>query len=318
MDHPPEEDECPRTDSASVAAAAVCAAAGSARYQDWQAAHRMGDPAAANDKVRNDLLYTVLPAYIIGLAPVALFALLWPVLFPKTEPLEVDDDQAGDATDTTATTADKGRGRPAKKKERVRRERGSVILAGSFNPPHKGHVAMLSHLSKRYQKVYAVIGFNPSKTYAVTPEQRSAVLKTMVEHLENVEPVTVRGYIWRFALEKRAVAVYRGIRSWRLDGAAERFLELQNRVGPPLMALTWPYATTFLCLPEPPAAAAAAGDDTAGGSVGLRLDEVSSTAVRTRCAANNAVTPFWRADFQTQKTKSLKVMCVVVCCGVLL
>lgn len=32
-----------------------------------------------------------------------------------------------------------------------RKEDKTVILAGSYNPPHLGHLAMLEYLSKRYE-----------------------------------------------------------------------------------------------------------------------------------------------------------------------
>jgi len=56
----------------------------------------------------------------------------------------------------------------------------TVILAGSYNPPHNGHLAMLSYLSQRYGKVLAVIGTNPNKTYDVSPEERAEMLRTMI------------------------------------------------------------------------------------------------------------------------------------------
>ena len=60
--------------------------------------------------------------------------------------------------------------------------------------------------------------------------------------------------------------LYRGIRSWAQDGAAERVLELQNRLGPVLLGLRWPLRTTFLVS-------------------GAALRGVSSTAVRARAKA---------------------------------
>ena len=48
-----------------------------------------------------------------------------------------------------------------------------VVMAGSFNPPHNGHLAsraILEYLSKRYgQEVIVVIGVNLTKKYLVSP-----------------------------------------------------------------------------------------------------------------------------------------------------
>ena len=61
----------------------------------------------------------------------------------------------------------------------------TVVLAGSYNPPHYGHLAMLSHLSQQYGTVIAVIGMNPNKQYAVSPEERANILKKMIEVYQN-------------------------------------------------------------------------------------------------------------------------------------
>ena len=165
----------------------------------------------------------------LGQAAAASFlaALLWPVAFPLNE----DVVEAGAGADARS------------------RERGSVLLAGSFNPPHRGHLALLAQLSRRYDKVYAVVGFNPSKTYAVGPEQGCRLLAGLVAQLPNVQPVAVEGYIWGWALARGCSRMFRGIRSLEQDGRNERLLELQNRLGPVLLAQRWPLRTTFLLSP---------------------------------------------------------------------
>ncbi|CAK0896407.1 unnamed protein product [Prorocentrum cordatum] len=52
------------------------------------------------------------------------------------------------------------------------RREGVAVLAGSFNPPHLGHLQMLTHLAAAHETVYAVIGVNPSKRYAVSAYER--------------------------------------------------------------------------------------------------------------------------------------------------
>lgn len=57
----------------------------------------------------------------------------------------------------------------------------TVVLAGSYNPPHRGHLAMLLYLSKRYGRVIAIIGVNPKKRYQVSPDERAALLRKMLQ-----------------------------------------------------------------------------------------------------------------------------------------
>ena len=56
----------------------------------------------------------------------------------------------------------------------------SVVFAGSFNPPHNGHLVMIKYLARRYKEVHLVIGVNRKKTYKVSPMERADILKKMV------------------------------------------------------------------------------------------------------------------------------------------
>ena len=84
---------------------------------------------------------TCTPLHVFGLVLAAVvWALLWPVVWPATETLDVE-------TETGSVGGE----------QRTGRRQGSVVLGGSFNPPHKGHVAMLAHLSRRYEKVPTLV-----------------------------------------------------------------------------------------------------------------------------------------------------------------
>ena len=123
----------------------------------------------------------------------------------------------------------------------------TVAIAGSYNPPHRGHLAMIAHLSERYGRVLVVLGCNPHKRYAVTPDERAGLLRTMVQAYPNVQVHVVSGYIWRFAKPRGVTCFIRGIRSWDRDGADERQLQILNTWGPLLLGpLWWPLPTLFL------------------------------------------------------------------------
>ena len=62
-------------------------------------------------------------------------------------------------------------------------ENRTVVFAGSFNPPHNGHLAMVKYLAQKHQEVILVIGMNPNKTYKVSPSQRADLLERMVASL---------------------------------------------------------------------------------------------------------------------------------------
>jgi cytidyltransferase-like protein len=93
----------------------------------------------------------------------------------------------------------------------------AVIMAGSFNPPHLGHASMIEYLRTRFKHVIVVVGFNPAKSYPVSPKDRAELLRKMFADSQpqnasgdtiastsvgSIQVEVVGGYIWRFAKEK--------------------------------------------------------------------------------------------------------------------
>ena len=147
-------------------------------------------------------------------------------------------------------------------------KKSTVVLAGSFNPPHLGHLVMIRYLANRYGRVICCIGVNPNKQYDVTPQSRADILREMLSGdgcCNNVSVEVISGYIWRYARTQNASLFFRGIRTWDADGEDERKLQILNTWGPLLLGRIWPMKTVFL-----------EGDP--------RYRHVSSTIVRQICA----------------------------------
>jgi len=127
-----------------------------------------------------------------------------------------------------------------------------VVLAGSYNPPHYGHLEMIAYLARRYKKVHVVIGMNPNKVYQVSPHQRADIIERMVqsklteECKLKIKVVVTADYIWRYAKSNGAKILFRGIRTWETDGREERSLHKLNLWGPLIVGQTWPLRTCFL------------------------------------------------------------------------
>lgn len=158
----------------------------------------------------------------------------------------------------------------------------TVVFAASYNPPHHGHLRMLEYLSKKYDRVIAVVGFNPDKKYLVSPEERAGLLRKMLKsRTENVTVEVVDGYIWRYSKRVGATVFFRGIRSWEKDGEAERFLQILNTWGPLLYGpLAIPIPTIYI-----------EGDP--------KYNHVSSTLIRSICGSTSG-----DGDEQTKNTEA--------------
>jgi len=146
----------------------------------------------------------------------------------------------------------------------------TVLFAGSFNPAHNGHLAMVKYLSTRYKEVILVIGMNPNKTYQVSPSDRAVLLEKMVSasgiSKSRVRVEVISGYIWRYAMAQNVEILFRGIRTWEKDGKDEQALHLLNTWGPLVYGpLKWPIKTIFI-----------EGQP--------KYEALSSTLIRNRCS----------------------------------
>eukprot|EP00434_Breviolum_minutum_P037610 symbB.v1.2.033355.t1/scaffold4121.1/size44329/6 len=127
-------------------------------------------------------------------------------------------------------------------------QRSAVVFAGSFNPPHHGHIEIIRYLSKAFSEVHIVIGMNPNKIYPVSPETRKQIVE---QALLSIGAMNAKVWIWGdviFKLAKQigATALYRGIRTWEEDGKAERYLEIQNICWPMISSCGMPMGTYYI------------------------------------------------------------------------
>ena len=157
---------------------------------------------------------------------------------------------------------------PLKKGDGREKNEASIAFAASFNPPHKGHVAILAQLARDYASVVAIVAVNPNKNYAVSAETRKAILKQLVKelHLPNVRVEITTDYAWRFCTKHGIPWLARGIRTFAKDGFAEKILECQNLMAPIMLGpFALPVRTQYLLCGEH-----------------KELAQISSTQVRRR------------------------------------
>lgn len=90
-----------------------------------------------------------------------------------------------------------------------------IIYPISANPPTWGHADIMMRAAKNFDKVYWIAATNPNKKYMFTETERLEMMESYVKYykLKNVEVLSFGGTIARFAEEKKANFLLRGLRN---------------------------------------------------------------------------------------------------------
>lgn len=103
-----------------------------------------------------------------------------------------------------------------------------IVYPISANPPTWGHADIMMRAAKHFDKVIWVAATNPKKSYMFTPEERLEMMQAYVDYykLKNVEVCEYTGTIARFAEQRSAEFLLRGLRN-----SSDYQMELELSVG---------------------------------------------------------------------------------------
>ena len=87
------------------------------------------------------------------------------------------------------------------------------VYAGSFCPVTNGHVDAIEKAARLVDKLYVVVGVNPSKRYAMSDEARFSAVSKAVAHLPEVEVVFYGGMMTDFCKSVNADVMIKSIRN---------------------------------------------------------------------------------------------------------
>ncbi len=87
-----------------------------------------------------------------------------------------------------------------------------AIYAGTFDPITNGHLNVLASAAKVFDQVIVAVAADNNKQTLFTLEERTALAKSSTSHLENVRVEAFSGLLVKFAQEKGATALVRGLR----------------------------------------------------------------------------------------------------------
>lgn len=107
--------------------------------------------------------------------------------------------------------------------------RGTIsIYPGSFDPLTNGHLDLIERGARLFHRLIVAILRNENKASLFSVEERVEMLRKSVMHLANVSVESFDGLLVRFAAQKGASVVLRGIRAVS-DYEYELQMALMNR-----------------------------------------------------------------------------------------
>jgi pantetheine-phosphate adenylyltransferase len=142
----------------------------------------------------------------------------------------------------------------------------AVIYPGTFDPITNGHVDLVERAARLFDRVVVAIAYSEKKTPLFPLEQRVALCREALAHVQNVEVVGFSNLLIEFAKSQGSSCVLRGLRAVA-DFEYEFQLANMNR------AMYPEFESVFLTPSE-------------------HLSYISSSLVREIAALNGDVSPF--------------------------
>lgn len=118
-----------------------------------------------------------------------------------------------------------------------------LVYAGTFDPPTRGHLWMISEALKLADELIIAVGTNPEKAPAFALNERLEMLELLrkselAEHQNRVTVTSFAGkYLADFVRESGADALLRGLRSGADFDHEQKMLRISHRIDPDLRTI---------------------------------------------------------------------------------
>ena len=103
-----------------------------------------------------------------------------------------------------------------------------AIIAGSFDPPTKGHLDLIIRSARLAKELIIAIACNEEKQSLLSLEQRKFLLQSLVADIPSSQVAIVHGKTAEFAKKENATVLIRGLREEK-DLAYEMALAVYNK-----------------------------------------------------------------------------------------
>lgn len=88
-----------------------------------------------------------------------------------------------------------------------------VIYPGTFDPITNGHIDLIARASKMFDHVVVAIAAGHHKSPVFTLDERVALAKQSLSHLDNIEVIGFSGLLVNLFRDHEATAILRGLRA---------------------------------------------------------------------------------------------------------
>jgi pantetheine-phosphate adenylyltransferase len=88
-----------------------------------------------------------------------------------------------------------------------------ALCPGSYDPPTNGHVDVIERAARHFEAVIVAVIANPGKNALFSLEERTAMLKDALSHIDNLEIVSFDGLLVDLARARGISVIVKGLRA---------------------------------------------------------------------------------------------------------
>ena len=88
-----------------------------------------------------------------------------------------------------------------------------ALCPGSYDPPTNGHVDVIERAARHFESVVVAVIENPGKNALFSLEERTAMLKEALAHVDNVELTSFGGLLVDLARARGISIIVKGLRA---------------------------------------------------------------------------------------------------------
>ena len=115
-----------------------------------------------------------------------------------------------------------------------------AVYAGTFDPVTAGHLSVIERADKLFDRIIVLVAVNPTKAPLFTVDDRVAMIREAVGHLEHVECAATDGWVVDYARAHDAAFLVRGVRGATDADYETALAQMNHAVAPEITTVFLP------------------------------------------------------------------------------